>query len=741
MSPFIISLTPVVHNHKKERPSIMATAIAIPKNDSSTSIPPYIPTPRPQLMLSVEGEWSESALKVLKERYLKTKANGEQETPEDMCWRVADNVAHAELHWSDNWGDSRTKNYWTHRFYEMMARKDFLPNSPTLMNAGTQNGLQWAACFVQDIEDSIEGIYDTLKNSALIAKSGGGIGHCFSTLRPNGSHVGSTNGVASGPVSFLKLYNASTEQIKQGGTRRGANMATFHDWHPNLLDFIQSKMPDETGRRDITNFNISILASDAFMKAVKEDGEWSLTNPWKENHVVASYKARDIFLKICQCAWETGDPGVLFIDKANNSLSNPIPSVETLRTTNPCGEVYLGNNDSCNLGSVNISNFVETVDGAPEINFAKLERTIRCAVRFLDNVIEENPYALPEIKKKVQSIRRIGLGYMGVADALFKLRIPYNSLDGTNTIELIYKFLNEVATRESYELADKRGPFPLFFQSLWNDPTSKYYQSKFIRNGHVTIQAPTGTISIIAGCSSGIEPIFSLAYQHKVKQPDGTTRVLNIVNPVFEEIAKEEGFYSEALIDWIAMGNALDSFEQYRFNTPIPSVPQWAWNVFVNAHEVTPEQHVYAQAAAQKHVQNSVSKTVNLPHDATVQDIANVYLLAYDTGCKGVTVFRDGCLSTGQVLNVGTPKSKPSETLQGPLVPSAYMGSTTTPTPVLMASTPLVVNQEGVYNLTQGVSSKGYSLCPSCATMNLINESGCQRCVNPDCAYSACAVA
>lgn len=605
--------------------------------------------------------WSESALRVLNERYLSTYPNGVRETPEGMLYRVARAAAEAEVMWmpfekqysttilnaaAENLVADQTKI-----FYTLMAENKFLPNSPTLMNAGTGNGLQLSACFTAAIEDNIEGIYDTLKSAAIIAKSGGGIGHCFSTLRPANSKVNTTQGVSSGPVSFLKLYDASTAAIKQGGTRRGANMATFDVSHPDLMDFIHCKLFKPDGTRDITNFNVSVLATDDFMEAVKNDSDWNLINKWDKDKVVATYKAREIFDEIARCAWETGDPGLLFVDKANNSSSNPIPSLETLDTTNPCGEIWLGSYDACNLGSINLGKFVED---DTSIDYYSMGRAVHTAIHLLDNIIEINPFPLQKITDKVKSLRRLGLGVMGWADMLFKVRTPYNSNDALKLAEDIMSLINANAVDESRYLAVQRGPFPLFGQSIYaNDKVPR-------RNAQVTAIAPTGTISILDNCSSGIEPVFALAYQHKVKQVDGE-RVLNIVNDTFKSIMVEEGYYSVDLENYVSINGTFAGYSDYVAKSQpslYPNIPADLEDAFIIAQEVSPEWHIKMQAAWQQWTENSISKTVNLPNNATIQDVKDSYIMAYDLGCKGITVFRDGCLSTGQVLNVGTKKEE-----------------------------------------------------------------------------------
>lgn len=1099
----------------------MDYAAALPASTKNTKkIQVQLETPEIPDYVEPLDWWSESALRVLNERYLATYPNGIRETPEAMLYRVARAAAEAEVTWLDTTVDAKqVVDFWTKSFYLLMAKNYFLPNSPSLMNAGAGNGLQLSACFTAKIEDSIEGIYDTLKNAALIAKSGGGIGHCFSNLRPANSKVKTTQGISSGPISFLSLYDSSTAAIKQGGcvipttkvsttkgilaigtlgpenqdpkswhdctdkfsvitdtnieeveefyynglsdvrtittkhgynitgtpqhrlriidsegnyvwksfselnlgdwvalqkntypnvesntefkepdniphanamkikypknptkelgeflgyfvgdgcisygnkkasnnfigagrlilticdaeeeiketilshaenifgikpcvnkkpndgstnfyfnstqlvrfmeinnlskknagsacvpnqaftlgkvfarsflrglfsadgtvnteghvslatisyqlasgvqqlllslgipssiskvvpppinrygraniiynvrvitedgrqeykksigflttkktermnipriyeqgdvipnqkivlnklycernnynrtevhkdfthhihgfrsikskltkrnlkilcnkydfvaksslswfltnnqfydqvkniedskeitvdlsvsnshtyiangfvshnTRRGANMATFHDWHPDLWNpdnpwssFIGCKAFKEDGTRGITNFNVSVLASDDFMKAVKDDGNWDLIDKWNNNKVTCTYKARELFDKMAEYSHKSGDPGLLFVDKANNSGSNPIPDLETLDTTNPCGEIWLNSYDACNLGSLNLGQFITTnSNGSKVINYESLSMSAKLSTRMLDDIIEINPFPLQQITDKVRSLRRIGLGVMGWADLLFHLKIAYNSKEAQNLAISLMKFINDAALEETYEMAKRRGSFPLFNQSI-------YKNGKRRRNAQMTGIAPTGTISIIDNCSSGIEPVFALAYQHRVKLPEGE-RVLNIVNDTFKKLLTEEGCYYKSVESYVAIHGVITGYNKYAENNAYRMIPDWIEETFVCAQEISPKDHILMQAAFQVNTENSISKTINLPNSATVQDIKDAYMLAYDTGCKGITVFRDGCLSTGQVLNIGT-KDKEESVIQ-----------------------------------------------------------------------------
>jgi ribonucleoside-diphosphate reductase alpha chain len=585
------------------------------------------------------GRWSESASRVLQERYLWRQDGKVFEDEDGMCWRVARAVADAECTWG---ADEAAVQATAEQFYAVMADRQFMPNSPTLMNAGKHNGQQLSACFVLPVGDSLPEIFDAIKHAAIIHKSGGGTGFGLSRLRSEGSEVATTRGVASGPVSFLRVFNAATEAVKQGGTRRGANMGVLRVDHPDILKFIDCKRPDpQTGLRDITNFNISVAATDAFMQALADCAPFELRDP-HSGKVTGMLDARTVFDRICDSAWETGDPGLLFIDRANNSASNPIPDLERIEATNPCGEQWLGGYDACNLGSINLAEcVVKNPEGGYEVNWQELDRVTRVTTRFLDNVIEINPLPLQQIVDTVRSNRRIGLGVMGWADLLFLLATPYDSKEALALGEKLMRFINTAAHGESQALAAARGAFPNFERSIYRDGPP-------MRNATLTTVAPTGTISIIADCSSGIEPVFALAFTHVVDRGKPTERKLIMSNAVFEHIAREQGFFSEKLLETVSEHGTVAG---------VAEVPDQWQRVFVTAHEVRPEWHIKMQAAFQRGVDNSISKTVNLPHDAKVTDIADAYLLAYAEGCKGITVFRDGCLSTGQVLNAGTKEA------------------------------------------------------------------------------------
>ncbi len=573
-----------------------------------------------------EGQWSESALRVLRERYLRRSGGQISEAPEDMCWRVASAIADAEV----TWGRTQEQVHEVaSQFYDLMVDGYFQPNSPTLMNAGKNNGLQYSACFVLPVGDSMDEIFEAVKRAAIIHKSGGGTGFAFSRLRPKDTLVSSTGGKASGPVSFLRVFNGATEAVKQGGTRRGANMGILKVDHPDILEFIHCKLDG-----GIINFNISVTATDKFMQALERDGEYDLVDP-HTRQVTGRLRAREVFDRIVDAAWRTGDPGLVFIDRVNRSAANPVPELETIEATNPCGEQPLAPNDACNLGSINLDKFARPDDPAAPIAWDDLERVVRLSVRFLDDVIQVNPYPLQEIMDEVHANRRIGLGVMGWADLLIQLGIPY---DGEAALELgdkMMEFITTIGRDESARLAEERGPFPNWERSIYRD-------GRPIRNSTVTTIAPTGTISIIAGCSSGIEPLFAVAYSHIVGD-----RHLTFVNPHLEQVARRRGFYSPELMEKVAKHGTLHG---------ISEVPEDVKRVFVTAHEVEPEWHVRMQAAFQRHTDNGVSKTINLPRTASVEDVANAYRLAYELGCLGITVFRDGCKSAhgGQVLHVGT---------------------------------------------------------------------------------------
>jgi len=579
-----------------------------------------------------KGQWSEQSLKVLKERYLRIGEDGKvSETPERMCWRVAWRVASAEVIWGKK---KREVISLARQFYEMLVRREFLPNSPTLMNAGVANSLQYSGCFVLPVEDSLVGIFDAIKYQALIHQTGGGTGFSFSRLRPKGSIVKSSRGVASGPVSFMRVFDAATNEIKQGGKRRGANMGILRVDHPDILEFIHCK---ELG--GITNFNISVGLTDSFMDAYKKGKKYDLVDP-KTGKKTTSYDAREVFGEIAKSAWKTGDPGIIFLDRLNSGSSNPVPVLGPIESTNPCGEQPLYPYDSCNLGSIFLTYFVSKEKGKYSVDWQKLENRVRLGVRFLDDVIDVNPYPLEEIRKRSLAIRRIGLGIGGWADMLIELGIAYDSEEALKLAEKIIKYVDSVALDETQKLALEREPF-----YLW--PVSIYKNDKPRRNSTTTTIAPTGSISIIAGASSGIEPLFAIAYRHVVKDKQ-LDRTLTFINPKFESLAQKNGLWKDGLKEKISKYGVVRSIDE---------IPGDIKKIFGTAQEIDYIWHIKHQAVFQKYTENAVSKTINLAKSATTQDIKKAYLLAWKMGCKGVTVFRDGCKDR-QVINLGTEASQ-----------------------------------------------------------------------------------
>lgn len=588
---------------------------------------------------------SDNAKNVLKRRYLKKNSAGKVvETPEKMFRRVALHIAKAEKKDEDEANVKKMENI----FYNMMTELKFLPNSPTLMNAGRRLG-QLAACFVLPVEDSMEEIFDSLKNAAIIHKSGGGTGFSFSRLRPKDSRVGTTGGIASGPISFMKIFNTATEQVKQGGTRRGANMAILRVDHPDIMDFIYSKKNDN----ELNNFNISVGVTEAFMEAVKNESNCDLIDP-RDKKKTGELNAAEVYQTLVQQAWENGDPGIIFLDRINRD--NPTPALGEIESTNPCGEQPLLPMESCNLGSINLSKFVTYNNESPAIDYEGLKEVVWWSVSFLDNTIDMSKYPLPEIDKMVKGNRKIGLGVMGFADLLYQLKIPYNSESALGLAEEVMGFIQKESHEASKCLAEERGVFKNFDQSVFKDQQGCIY-----RNATITTIAPTGTLSIIADCSSGVEPLFALSFVRNVMDNDKLIEV----NPHFERVAKERGFYSSELLDTIALEGGIQHIDE---------IPEDVRKVFVTAHDISPEWHIRMQAAFQKHTDNAVSKTVNLSRDATVEDVLKIYNLAYELDCKGVTIYRDGSkenqvLSFSEKSKYGDPlaavvKERP-ETLEG----------------------------------------------------------------------------
>ena len=650
--------------------------------------------------LDKELNLSENAIKVLEKRYLKRDKEGNcVETPADMFIRVASSIADAELQYGKSQSEVEAL---TQKFYEAITNLYFVPNSPTLMNAGRELG-QLSACFVLPVEDSLEGIFETVKNTALIHKSGGGTGFSFSRLRPRNDVVRSTMGVSSGPVSFMEVFNAATEAVKQGGTRRGANMGILRVDHPDIIDFIHCK----NDNNKLNNFNISVAITDKFMDALKNGQDYELYHP-STKKVLGTMNAKKVFDLIVDGAWRNGEPGIVFIDKMN--ADNPTPQVGEIESTNPCGEVPLLAYEACNLGSINLGLMLKETPSGLEVNWNKLEEITKLSIHFLDNVITVNNYPLPVIAEMVQNNRKIGLGVMGWADMLMKLGLSYNSKEGTNLAYKIMEFIDYNSKIESLELAKSRGAFNNFKGSVYENGTflTKKYTGKSaglitdaqwaeldsqikefgIRNATTTCIAPTGTISMIASASGGVEPLFGLVFSRNVM--DGTEMLE--INPVFEKYAKENGFYSEDLMKEIAKDGSVAHVE---------GVSAEIKQIFATAHDVTPVSHVKMQAAFQLHTDNAVSKTVNFEETATREDIEKAYILAFDNNLKGITVYRNNS-RTFQPMNLDAKKAPEVE-----IKPVA----------------------------TEPTGEVKDVVCPECGTTIQMAE-GCFICLN--CGYSGC---
>ncbi|MBN2367726.1 adenosylcobalamin-dependent ribonucleoside-diphosphate reductase [Candidatus Woesearchaeota archaeon] len=668
--------------------------------------------------------FNENQLRIIYAKYLRRDEKGNViETPPQMYRRIAHTIASPEAEYKDQAAADALEE----EFYNVLVSLDFLPGGRTMANAGTPVK-NLANCFVIPVEDSMEGIFEAVKKAALIQKRGGGVGYCFSTLRPKNSWVSGCSGVASGPISFMKVFNVMCSTIMQGN-RRGAQMATFHVWHPDIEEFISAK-DDLT---QLTNFNISVMVDDKFMRAVENDGEYELIDP-KDNKVIRKVKAKELFDKIAYHAWKTGEPGVLFVDTANKY--NTVRHLGEFRATNPCAEIWLLDYEVCNLGSINLDRMVKIVNGKTEIDWGKLNRTIRTAIHFLDNVIDAGEYPTPEISEMAKKTRRVGLGVLGFADLLYQLGIPYSSKEGRDVAEKILKTMDEEGWKKSMELAESKGVFPGWSGSEFEK------QGRKVRNCAITAIAPTGTLSMVADSSGGCEPNFALAY---IKNSHSIKETFTYVNKHFEKTAKDRGFYSKELMKKVAEQGTLDGIEE---------VPDDVKKVFEVSFNTSAEEHILMQAAFQKHVSNAVSKTINFPNSATIDDVKEGYMLAWKNGCKGVTVYRDGSRGN-QVLNIKEvkkeseqqseaemPEAEEQDDVKEAVVPQEEIAAMEAEEMPSQEQLMVMAGSHGQTTVTASgmalkVNPKQLLNCPECNT-KLVKQEGCVLC--PDCGFSACDV-
>ncbi len=622
------------NKNKKSRIQIKIIKDVNTEKEKKNTISPYFEKELERI--AKQHKFTKNAIEVLKKRYLVKDKNGNPaERPEDIFIRVAKFIARGDLKYG-----ASTKEYEqiTKDFLDVLVNLDFLPNSPTLRGAGRRIH-QLSACFVLPIKDTMESIFDTLKITSLVHKGGGGTGFSFGRLRPKGDRVGSTDGVAGGPISFMRIFNSMSKEVMQGGVRVGANMAILPVTHPDIEEFITCKAGDENA---LTNFNLSVTVTDRFMKAVEKNGKYELINP-RNNEIVDKISAKKIFDKMVKNAWVNGDPGIIFIDEINKY--NPTPNIGAIESTNPCGEQPLLPYESCNLGSINLSTMIKD----KKVNWKKLERVTNIAVHFLDNVIDVNKFTDPKIEENTKGNRKIGLGIMGWADMLVQLNIPYNSKRAEHLAERIMKFINRIGHKKSQELGESRGTFPNYKGSIYN-------RNKKIkmRNATITTIAPTGTLSLLGNCSGGIEPFFALVYKKKsIWKSDGSSELEQVfVNQHLEKIAKKRGFYSKELMEKIAEHGTLQDLDE---------VPDDIKKIFVTSHDIIPEWHIRNQAAFQKYTDNAVSKTINFPNSATEEDVRKSYLLSYKLKCKGITIYRDGSRKLQVFTKGGEKKAEDKE--------------------------------------------------------------------------------